>query len=160
MTPYIHSMLCELISQHQTFWLVCCIHLVKFLNRQPVFNCQSPPSTFISWTPKKAFYEPFAKLTFQAVCSAYVCSSCSGGFSQTRTFLPLTLSFPLSLPPSAGVWEGCSRATWEAALTPGGRRGVVGGVQPGAVVEGQDGSLGRHVWPAGPAVYLKEGLPW
>ena len=40
---------------------------------------------------------PFTKLTLEAVCSAYVFSSCSGSFPQTRN-LPLTLSFPLPSP--------------------------------------------------------------
>ena len=40
---------------------------------------------------------PFAKLSFQAVCSAYVCSICAGSFPQTRN-LPHSHSSPLPSP--------------------------------------------------------------
>ena len=40
---------------------------------------------------------PFAKLTVQAVCSAYLCSSCTGSFPQTRN-PPHSHSAPLLYP--------------------------------------------------------------
>ena len=67
---------------------------------QPATSIQLSISSFhiISGTPTKAFYVPFTNLTLEAVCSAYVFSSCSGSFPQTRNLPPSHSFLPPPLP--------------------------------------------------------------